>query len=118
MSRRDFRSWTLRGGALGEEINIQLGRVIENLADPNTPWKAKRTITVEIGFVQDEKRQVTEVAGQVKTKLPASVPIKSNMAFGRNKEGKLQAVEIVSNPGQIDIFGKTAPVGNVINIGK
>lgn len=105
-------------GALGEEINYQLTKVAENLADPNTDCKAKRSVILELSFTQDENRQVVTMSGQVKTKLASSVPIISTMAFGKDNDGNMQAVELVSNPGQIDIFGNVAPEGKVVPLSK
>ena len=46
----------LAGGALQEKVNQAFEKVMQNMQDPNTPWKNKRKITVGITFVQNEDR--------------------------------------------------------------
>lgn len=41
----------IAGGALQEKVNEAMNRVLENMQDPNTPWKVKRNISIKIGFV-------------------------------------------------------------------
>lgn len=43
-------------GALQEKINAAMRKVLENMQDPNTPYKVKRGITVKLGFTQTESR--------------------------------------------------------------
>lgn len=38
----------LAGGALQEKVNQAFEKVMQNMQDPNTPWKNKRKITVGI----------------------------------------------------------------------
>lgn len=40
----------LAGGALQEKVNQAFEKVMQNMQDPNTPWKNKRKITVGITF--------------------------------------------------------------------
>lgn len=47
---------TFAGGALQEKFDDAMEKVLRNMLDPNTPWKNKRKITVEVAFEQDEER--------------------------------------------------------------
>jgi hypothetical protein len=104
------------GGGLLEEINFQAKQVAGNLLDPNTPAKAPRKLQIELVFKQDEKRQVVSVSCKVKAVLAPSRPLEANMAFGTGPGGAMQAVELVDNPGQVDIFGAVQPLGKVIDL--
>lgn len=46
----------LAGGALQEKVNQAFEKVMQNMQDPNTPWKNKRKINVGITFAQNEDR--------------------------------------------------------------
>lgn len=46
----------LAEGALLEKFNAAFVRVMDNLKDVNTSFKSKRKIKIELGFVQNERR--------------------------------------------------------------
>lgn len=56
------------GGALQEKFDMAMGKVLENMQDPNTPWKNKRSITVKITFQQNEDRDDAQVDVSVEPK--------------------------------------------------
>jgi hypothetical protein len=106
------------GGALLEEIDHQMRLVGENLLDPNTSYKDARKLKIEIVFKQDETRQMVDVVSKVSAQLAASKPFSAQLAFGIDQEGAVQAVEILHNPGQLDIFGNVSPSGKMIKLEK
>lgn len=57
------------GGALQEKFDKAFQRVIENLQDPNTSFKMKRKITIQMDFVQNEARDDVHVEVNVVEKL-------------------------------------------------
>jgi len=114
---RQFSIMDLGNGALIEEINYQMKLLAENLVDPNTSFKDKRKLKIEMVFSQDEERKQVNVVSKVSATLAASKPLESRIAIGLSG-GNMQAVEIVSNPGQVDIFGRTVPYGKMIDLGK
>lgn len=65
----------LAGGALQEKVNQAFEKVMQNMQDPNTPWKNKRKITVGITFVQNEDRTDCACDISVDTKLAAVKPV-------------------------------------------
>lgn len=82
------------GGALQEKFEAALEQVLENMIDPNTPWKNKRGVTVKITFQQNEDRDDVSVDVAVETKLAAVKPIGTRMAIGRDlRTGELFAEE-------------------------
>lgn len=84
----------IAGGALYEKANDAMQRILENMQDPNTPYKAKRSITIKLGFVQNESRDNTAVDISVETKLAPASPVQTMMAIGKNlKNGEVYAEE-------------------------
>lgn len=95
----------LAGGALQEKVNAAMQRVLENMQDPNTPWKNKRQINVKIAFVQNESRDDTAVEVSVDAKLAPVSPVITRMAIGKDlRSGKTYAQEYGRQiRGQMDI---------------
>lgn len=82
------------GGALQEKFDQAFEKTIQNMLDPNTPWKNKRKITVEITFEQDEMRNDTAVHVSVVMKLAPVKPVETRMVIGKNlKTGEVFAEE-------------------------
>lgn len=85
---------TFAGGALQEKFDAAMEQVLANMLDPNTPWKNKRSITVNVTFEQNEDRDDTSVDVSVVSKLAAAKSIGTRMAIGKNiKTGELYAEE-------------------------
>ena len=74
----------LVGGELGEQFKVAAQKVVENLLDPNTPYKNKRGITIKLSFEQNEERNDVQVGVQVDTKLSPRTPMKTNIAIGKD----------------------------------
>ena len=72
------------GGALQEKFDDAMDKVLANLMDPNTPWKNKRKISVEITFEQNEERDDTSVNVSVVSRLAPVKPIATRMSIGRD----------------------------------
>ena len=43
------------GGALQEKFDDAFEKIVSNMLDPNTPWKNKRKISVEVTLTQNEE---------------------------------------------------------------
>ena len=99
---------TLHGGAAGELFQRELARALDNIADPNTPAKAKRTITLQVAIVPDEDRAVGDVVLTVVSKLPGPKAAATRLFFGR-RGGKVVAIE--ADPKQPGLFDEKAPNG-------
>ena len=114
------------GGGLQEQFGKSFNRVIENLADPNTPFKEARKITIELKFTQNEGRDDVSCAVSVKEKLAAQAPMNTAFMIGKNlKTGELYAEEygrhnrlkgqttfdeIKVNPGTGEVLEEKQPV--------
>ena len=81
-------------GALQEKLNAAMRKVLENMQDPNTPYKVKRGITVKLGFTQTESRNDAVVDVSVETKLAPASPIQTMMSIGKDlRNGEVYAEE-------------------------
>lgn len=84
----------IMGGGLQEQFAKSFGRVLENLADPNTSYKDARKITIELKFAQNEARDDVACAVSVKEKLATQAPMQTMFAIGKNlKTGQMYAEE-------------------------
>lgn len=84
----------LVGGALQEQFGKAFERVVENLQNPNTPFKNTREITIKLKFTQNEKRDDVKCAILVAEKLAAQSPLETSFAIGKDlKTGELYAEE-------------------------
>lgn len=84
----------IAGGALHEQFNRSFERVIENLQNPNTPYKNAREINIKLKFTQNEKRDDVSCAVLVSEKLAPQAPIGTSFSVGKNlKTGDLYAEE-------------------------
>lgn len=82
------------GGALQEKANQALQQVLENMQNPNTPWKNKRVVTIKMAFSQNEDRDDSTCEISVETKLAPVKPVETKFSIGKNlKTGEVEAVE-------------------------
>jgi hypothetical protein len=93
---------SLAGGALQEQIQDALKVVLENIKDPNTNYKTKRKLTINLTFASDDKRELAEVAMEVKPTLAAALPSTTRIIIDRDKEGHVVCAEYRKGiPGQL-----------------
>jgi hypothetical protein len=103
-------------GAALELFQAAFGRVLENVADPNTDWKAKRKVTLEITVTPNEDRNASEIGIKCNTKLAGLKGVETYVHLGRHA-GQLVAVE--NNPKQQRLFDEAPGIQPVaINGGK
>lgn len=74
----------LVGGALQEKFSKSFEKVVDNLQDVNTSFKAKRKITITLDFTQNENRDDVSVNVSVVEKLAPSAPLATKFAIGKN----------------------------------
>lgn len=90
----DIKLQELVGGALQEKFARALENVLENLQNPNTPYKNKRGITIKMTFEQNESRDDVKVGIDVQEKLAPQTPLQTSFAVGRDlKDGSLFVAE-------------------------
>lgn len=82
------------GGALQEQFAKAFENVIENLQNPNTPYKNSREITIKLKFTQNELRDDVKCAVQVSEKLAPQSPMETAFAIGKDlRTGEVYAEE-------------------------
>lgn len=96
----------LADGAAEELFKEGLARVLENIDDPNTHWKSKRGITIDIQFITDEDRKAASVVVMSRVKLAEVKPVPTRVHVGR-RAGRLIAVEETKQKG---LFGADTPL--------
>lgn len=75
---------TFAGGALQEKFDDAMEKVLVNLLDPNTPYKNKRKIAIEVSIEQNEDRDDASVSVSVVTKLAPVKPVGTRMSIGKD----------------------------------
>ena len=84
----------LIGGALQEQFSKSFESIVENLQNPNTPFKNSREITIKLKFTQNEKRDDVKCAVQVSEKLAPQTPMETAFAIGKDlRTGEIYAEE-------------------------
>lgn len=92
MDRVDLAEFA--GGALQEQFDDAMEKVLVNLTDVNTPWKNKRKIVVEVSFEQNEDRDDVAVSVSTVPKLAPVKPVGTRMAIGKDlRTGEVYAEE-------------------------
>lgn len=92
---------TFASGALAERANQAILKVLENIKDPNTDHKIKRKVTLELTFVSDEAREMTQVSVVAKTKTAPQSPVASIILIDRDTNGEVLGTEFKKQiPGQ------------------
>lgn len=82
------------GGELQAKFDKSFKRVVENLLDPNTPFKSKRKIEIKLVFEQNEDRDDVRVDIDVSEKLAPQTGLRTNFAIGKDlRTGELVAEE-------------------------
>lgn len=88
-------------GALAEKVNMALREVLANITDPNTDWKIKRKLTLDITFSAGEDRELAMLDIVAKTKLAPAKPLSSKIVIGTDGKGGILASEYKKQvPGQ------------------
>lgn len=92
MKKMELRK--LVGGALQEQFAKSFEKVVENLQNPNTPFKNSREINIKLKFTQNEKRDDVKCGILVAEKLAPQSPMETAFSVGKDlKTGELFAVE-------------------------
>ncbi len=92
---------TLKQGAAVELFDIELRRVLENIADPNVESLAKRKITLTVEFRPSRDAKQAEAVIKCESKLSAVKPAGTTVYFGK-VDGEIRAVE--NDPSQGALF--------------
>lgn len=110
----------LAHGAIQEKLDGELVKVFNNIHDPNTKAKDKRTVTIKLEFAPDENRQTIAVTSDFITKLANVEGVSTTVLTGKDlSTGRIEAKELKSNiPGQtyFDDEGQKTDVGEPVDV--
>jgi hypothetical protein len=98
---------TMDGGAVVEQFDDAIQRVLENIVDPNTKAKAVRTVTLKVKLVPaDEERELLGVQAEVKTSMAPAAPLTGKAWVVHTRNG---VVCVEDNPNQRKLFDEEEP---------
>lgn len=91
-------------GAILERVDYEMGKVIDNILDPNTKATAKRKISVTLGA---DRRTIT-VQSTAKCSLTPTDPVTTSLYItNAPSTGELMVAEMVPQvPGQLALDGE------------
>lgn len=82
MSKTNLKE--LAGGAVQEQFSQSFDKVMDNLQNPNTPYKNVREITIKLKFVQNEARDDVKCGILVSEKLAPQSPMETAFSVGKD----------------------------------
>ncbi|MBU9745145.1 hypothetical protein KTH81_15080 [Lachnospiraceae bacterium ASD3451] len=84
----------LANGAMQEKAQKAIEEVIENMQDPNTPWKNKREVIIKMKFTQNEDRDDATCEISVDKKTAPIKPVETKFSIGKDlRTGEVFAEE-------------------------
>lgn len=100
-------------GALLERADVEIKRVLENIADHNTDYKKARKITLTLDFrALDESREAIKVDLQAKSSIAPYNAVTTQLYVDRDQHGEIVAQEFVKGQmkGQVTIDVDTGEI--------
>lgn len=83
-------------GALAERFSVELQKVLENIADPNTDPKKPRKLQMTLTIKADENRDIANVSIQTKTSLVPAKEIETKLLIDYDAKGNVVGAELKS----------------------
>lgn len=112
----NFSIESLADGAIAEQVNAAIEKVLENIADLNTPYKIKRKLNIVLVFDADESREMSEVGVTINAKLAPATPTKTRILIDRDNKGKIVGAEYKKQlKGQMELEIQCDENGEIIN---
>lgn len=103
-------------GAILERVDYEMGRVIDNILDPNTAAAKKRKLTITLELLPDDERRQIAVQTQAKSTLVPTTPVVTSLYVTADSNGEMAVVEMVPQiPGQIDFSGGEQETPSLLN---
>jgi FixJ family two-component response regulator len=90
---------TMKGGSVVEQFNEALQRALENIVDPNTKAKAKRTVNLRLTILPDEERELLGLVASVTTSMAPAAEIISRAWVAHTRDGVVAAEHDPRQPG-------------------
>lgn len=105
----------LAGGAFAERTRQAIQEVMENIADPNTEWKTKRKVIVDITFSTGEDREVIECDVVTKPKLAPKKGIHTKFLLDKNLNGEILASEFKKQISGQQVMKVNSKTGEILS---
>jgi hypothetical protein len=83
----------IAGGALVEQVDAEINKVLNNILDPNTNPIKKRKITVTLTFLPSEDR-TADVVFETKSTIVPIKPGLTRIAYDKDSNGSILAEEL------------------------
>ena len=105
-------------GAIMEQVDIEVGKIVENILDLNTDPKKKRTLQLTVDFAPTQDRSQVAINATAKSKLQPNNAIQTTIYVGADSStGEIQAVEMVAQvPGQQSFNGSVQEEPQILKI--
>ncbi|MBU3171375.1 replication terminator protein [Clostridium estertheticum] len=111
-----FSIESLAGGAIAEQINGALEKVLENISDLNTPYKTKRKLNISLVFNSDKSREMSDISITIKPTLAPATATETRILIDRDNKGRIVGAEYKKQiPGQMEMKLECDEEGEVIN---
>ena len=103
-------------GAILERVNYEMGKVIDNILDPNTKPDAKRKLTLTLELTPSADRKTITVHTTAKSTLVATDPVTTGLFItSQPGTGEMLVAEMVPQiPGQLDFGGGEQESPNIL----
>ena len=104
-------------GAIMEQVNMEVGKIVDNILDPNTDAKKKRQLNLVVDFAPSADRSTVVITATAKSKLIPNNAVQTTLYVGADSKGEVQAVEMVPQiPGQQSFSGEVQEEPKILKI--
>ena len=103
-------------GAILARVDYEMGKVIDNIMDPNTKATGKRKITVTLELIPGSDRRTITLNTTAKSTLVPSDPVTTSLYISSQPgTGEMVVAEMVPQiPGQMNMDGSEQKQPNII----
>lgn len=104
-------------GAILERVDYEMGRVLDNILDPNTKPTGKRKITISLELVPSADRRTITVLTTAKATLVPTDPVTTSLYItNQPSTGEMVVAEMVPKvPGQTALDGTEQAQPKILN---
>lgn len=104
-------------GAILERVDYEMGKVIDNILDPNTKPTGKRKITVSLELIPSADRRTITVHTTAKSALVPTDPVTTSLFITNQPgSGEMVVAEMVPQvPGQVAFDGSEQAQPKILN---
>lgn len=105
----------MSSGAILERVDYEMGKVLDNILDPNTKPTGKRKITVSLELIPSADRRTITVQTTSKCALVPTEPVTTSLFITGSHNGEMVVAEMLPQvPGQLGFDGTEQESPNVL----